>query len=55
MAGKNKGVGILCGLVLLVIGLVWLADSYAWTATGVPWLPVIAILYGLKKIIFFKH
>ncbi len=41
------GGGMFFGLLVLLWGIVWLGNDMKWWSLNVPWLPVLAILFGV--------
>lgn len=39
-------------LIILVVGIISISDHYFWTFTGIPWIPILVTLMGLKMLFY---
>jgi hypothetical protein len=43
------------GIVLIVIGLIWLGNNLGWIEYDIPWVPVVMIVIGAYLILKHHH
>ena len=48
----NKTHFITHALIVLVVGIISISDHYFWTFTGIPWIPILVTLMGLKMLFY---
>ncbi len=54
--GNHKNCMMAMGVIVALIGLLWLLGDLGYIAFTFPWLPLLVLLFGLKLLyITWKH
>jgi hypothetical protein len=51
----RKTPGLFWGIVLIVVGFIWLGDNLGWFWYDVPWIPIIMLVVGIFLVLKNWH